>query len=235
MTGLGYFAFPPTGSAADVQLCQEDQPQPPPRSSASLDSSADATKPRRIHPVVDEEERRRQESQRRRRIDAASELALQSEMAHVRMGLSIRDRYGRVDKARTEFVRGEIRRRDELARVIKQWETYETRWHMLLASEGPVAFTDIPWPSPTPPASVLDLHPDAVVQFFVESLQVPGNVATETERLRSALLRWHPDKMSVILSRVVESDLHSVREGINLVFRTLHERIHVVKDNVTSS
>ncbi|KAI0777779.1 hypothetical protein BD413DRAFT_602066 [Trametes elegans] len=159
------------------------------------------------------------------------EQALQGEMEYVRMGFSIRDRYGRVDKTRTDFVRAEIRRRDELARLIKQWEAYEARWRAILSSDGPLAFVDIPWPAFNPPSSVTELHPETVVRFFLESLQLPGNNVSEADRLRAALLRWHPDKMSGIFARVMDSDVQNVREGVNLVFRALHGRLHHVKDN----
>ncbi|EIW55619.1 uncharacterized protein TRAVEDRAFT_130154 [Trametes versicolor FP-101664 SS1] len=157
-------------------------------------------------------------------------MALQGELEYVRMGLSVRDRHGRVDKARTEYLRAEARRRDALARVIKQWETYKTRWTALLASDTPLGFADIPWPVPQQPSSTHDLQPEAIVQFFTESLQATGTATTESDRLRSALLRWHPDKMSTVLARTVVADAGSVSEGVNVVFRALHARIHHVKD-----
>ncbi|KAI0659250.1 hypothetical protein C8Q70DRAFT_888375, partial [Cubamyces menziesii] len=156
-------------------------------------------------------------------------LALESEIEYVRMGLSIRDRFGRVDKARMERVRAEILLRDTSAKLVKQWETYETRWRNLLASSTPVTFVDIPWPLSNLPSSVDDLCPEAIIQFFLNSLQLPGNTSTEPDRLRSALLRWHPDKMAAVLSRTVDVELDSVREGVNIVFRALHARLNLVR------
>ncbi|OSD08133.1 hypothetical protein PYCCODRAFT_1441872 [Trametes coccinea BRFM310] len=147
------------------------------------------------------------------------------------MGLSIRDTLGRVDKARTALIRAELRQRERLATLVGQWEAYETRWRALLASDRPVAFADVPWPVPTPPSSVDDIRPEAVAQFFVDSLKVPGNTATEPERLRSAILRWHPDKMSAIFSRTVEADVDSVREGVNVVFCALHAHVKGPRDD----
>ncbi|KAI0674407.1 hypothetical protein C8Q78DRAFT_966705 [Trametes maxima] len=175
------------------------------------------------------ERRRLQEERRQRRAEVERELMLQGEMEYVRIGLSIRDRFGRVDETRTEFVRAEIRKRDALAKAIKQWESYQSRWRGLLNSDRPVAFADIPWPVSDSPSSVDELNPDSVVQFFVDSLLVPGNRASETDRLRSALLRWHPDKMTSVFSRTVDSDLDTVQDGVNIVFRALHARIHRVK------
>lgn len=172
---------------------------------------------------------------RQQRVEAQAEMALQGELDCVRMGLSVRDRYGRVDKARTEYLRAEARRRDALARVVKQWEMYKTRWTTLIASDTAIAFADIPWPVPQQPSSVQDLQPEAIVQFFTESLQATGIATTESDRLRSALLRWHPDKMSAVLARTVATDVDSVGEGVNIVFRALHARIHHVKDTAPAS
>ncbi|KAI0372052.1 hypothetical protein BV20DRAFT_940811 [Pilatotrama ljubarskyi] len=163
------------------------------------------------------------------------ELALQGEMEYVRMGFSIRNRYGRVDRARTDFIRAEIRRRDQQARLIKQWESYGSRWQALLATDDPITFADVPWPVPVPPSSVEELTPGAVVQFFLDSLRITTDAASESSRFRSALLRWHPDKMSTILARTVDSDLDAVREGVNLVFRALHAHLNRVKDNEAPS
>ncbi|KAH9852522.1 hypothetical protein C2E23DRAFT_707791, partial [Lenzites betulinus] len=157
-------------------------------------------------------------------------LALLGEMQYVRMGLSIHDHRGRVDKERTEFVRAEIRRRDEQDRLLKQWSTYNARWRALCAADTPVTFADIAWPVSNAPSSAQDLHSDDIVKFFLESLQLPGNTASEPDTLRSALLRWHPDKLTILFSRTVASDLDSVREGVSIVFRALHARIHYVKD-----
>ncbi|KAL1943908.1 hypothetical protein VTO73DRAFT_3726 [Trametes versicolor] len=227
MSGLGYFAFPPPSSvplrstATDTQQPQNDVNHPP---SPATEPSPDAEQRA--------EQRRREGAQRQRRMEAQAEMALQGELEYVRMGLSVRDRYGRVDKERTECLRAEVRRRDALAMVIKQWETYKTRWTALLASDAPVAFADIPWPVSPQPSSVLGLKPEAIVQFFTESLQATGIATTESDRLRSALLRWHPDKMSAVLARTVAADAGSVSEGVNVVFRALHARIHHVKDTV---
>ncbi|KAI0336851.1 hypothetical protein GY45DRAFT_1341842 [Cubamyces sp. BRFM 1775] len=150
-------------------------------------------------------------------------------MEYVRMGFSIRDRFGRIDKARTEHVRAELNKRDAQAELIKQWETYETRWRSLLTSDTPVTFAQIPWPLPNLPSSIDDITPEAIIRFFLDSLKVPGNTASESDRLRSALLRWHPDKMSAVLSRTMDTELQPVREGVNIVFRALHARVNLVK------
>ncbi|KAI0646401.1 hypothetical protein C8Q79DRAFT_667598 [Trametes meyenii] len=230
MSSLGYFAFPPpvdvgipTSGGSNHVASYDRHPE--------VDVAArHATEARqRAQDHMRDEQRRAQEERRQRRAEVERELMLQGEMEYVRMGLSIRNRFGRVDKTRTDFVRAEIRKRDALTRITKQWESYERRWRGLMTSGQPITFATIPWPIPVSPSSVDDLDPDLVVQFFLESLQVPRNTASETDRLRSALLRWHPDKMSNVFSQTVDSELDSVRDGVNVIFRALHARIHHVK------
>jgi len=44
---------------------------------------------------------------------------------------------------------------------------------------------------------------------------------TRNERVRSSLLRWHPDKMTGVLGRVVKEDVEAVVEGISVVMMCL--------------
>ncbi|KAI0360576.1 hypothetical protein OH77DRAFT_1418541 [Trametes cingulata] len=232
MSGLGYFAFPPPGAERlnkphSDEVDASDSPQQPQQT--PQDAAAEAQ--RRAEAQAREEQRKLDAADFQRRVEMDRELALQGEMEYVRMGFSIRDRYGRVDRARTDVIRAEIRRRDEQARLIKQWESYGSRWQALLASDYPISFADIPWPMSTPPSSVHDLSSEAVVQFFLDSLRIPNNAASETNRFRRAVLRWHPDKMGPILARTVDADYDSVREGVNVVFRALHAHLNRGKDN----
>ncbi|KAJ8488009.1 hypothetical protein ONZ51_g3814 [Trametes cubensis] len=240
MMGLGYFAFPPPGSQSPNQV--SDEPSRDPHHDLRQHSGPHDVDPAatcRTSESVEQEPRTAQrghtgrqepvDARKRQRLEKERELALESEIEYVRMGLSIRDRFGRVDKARMERVRAEILLRDTSAKLVKQWETYETRWRNLLASSTPVTFVDIPWPLSNLPSSVDDLCPEAIIQFFLNSLQLPGNTSTEPDRLRSALLRWHPDKMAAVLSRTVDVELDSVREGVNIVFRALHARLNLVR------
>lgn len=131
------------------------------------------------------------------------------------------DEDGRRDPVRTAQVRELVRIRDEEERVIKPWNSYEARWHALLADAGPVTFALIPWPLPTPPKNIGQLVPAAIEKFLFSPLLVRQNTITRRERIRASLLRWHPDKMSGVLSRVVEEDRTVVRDGIHAVFRCL--------------
>ncbi|KAI0372053.1 hypothetical protein BV20DRAFT_140198 [Pilatotrama ljubarskyi] len=194
MAGLGYFAFPPPGgpfnaTARGVEQpseTREDEKQPGPQRSTE-EAAAEAT--RRAEERARKKERESLEAMLQAGLQLDQELALQGEIENVRMGFSIRDRFGRVDKERTEFIRAEMLKRDELAKPAKRWEAYEKRWRALLASKDPVIFQDIPWPTTQPPMSVGELDADDIVDFFLDLLEIPGCSVSEYARFRSAILR----------------------------------------------
>ncbi|KAI0360575.1 hypothetical protein OH77DRAFT_698742 [Trametes cingulata] len=228
----GYFAFPPPGAPLSATGCGANAPPETQENEKQLETAeeAKAKAKRAAEERAREEERKAREATLRARTAADAELALQGEIEYVRMGFSIRDKYGRVDKERTAFIRAEMQRRDELANPAKQWEAYETRWRALLASREPVIFLDIPWPMAKLALSVEELDPDKIVDFFLHSLDIPGCTVSRYDRFRGAMLRWHPDKMSAVVARTVKFDLADVREGINIVFRALHEFVQEIRD-----
>ena len=115
-------------------------------------------------------------------------------------------------------LREEIRILDEESRLTKLWDGYEERWGALLATMDPVTFADVPWPLPFVPETVDELVPAAIEEFLFGSLRVRRNTVTRRERIRASLLRWHPDKVSALMSRVASKDQGMVREGIHAVF-----------------
>ncbi|TBU42452.1 hypothetical protein BD309DRAFT_815982, partial [Dichomitus squalens] len=143
------------------------------------------------------------------------------EMEWVRAGGWLRDASGRKDKARTEQVRAEVLLVDEERKTLERWDAYEARWNALLSSTTPVTFADMPWPASPPPSSAEDLASDVITEFFLGPLLVRSSTVVMKDRIRTSILRWHPDKLSAIVSRTVEGDLDSVRAGINTVFHVL--------------
>ncbi|KAF8548817.1 hypothetical protein OG21DRAFT_1368851, partial [Imleria badia] len=146
-----------------------------------------------------------------------------SEIEWVRAGGVLRDAFGRRDKARTERIRHELQVQVVERERTARWEAHETRWRAMQSSTAPIRFVEFPW-SLKERLSARDLSAltrCAVSNFLFESLEVRANTTTKRERIRSSLLRWHPDKMSVVLSRVVPEDLELVREGIHVVFGIL--------------
>ncbi|KAI1798108.1 hypothetical protein LXA43DRAFT_978766 [Ganoderma leucocontextum] len=213
----GYFAFPPLGpstppSAFRQTLADKDINVSPPNVSPkqSQEHTRDA-----------EQELDSEVQARAQRHELEREQIRLGEMEWIRSGGWLRDAFGRKDKARTVQLREEVRLFDEERKALEQWDAYEVRWRILLTTATPVAFTDIPWPVCPSPTSVEDLTSDAVTDFFLAPLRVRTNTLSRKGRIRSAILRWHPDKMSGVVARTVEQDLDTVRTGINSVFHIL--------------
>lgn len=220
----GYLAFPPTAERARLALSVSsaenlDQLAQTPSSTESTRQN-DQDKQARLK----EQQRRAQvEEKRKQRQQQERHEAYLSELAWVRSGGVLRDAQGRRDKVRTAWMQEEIRLQDEEKRITDQWNAYETRWKALSASGGPVTWKDIPWPSTTSTASSSDLPHEAVAEFILSMFKVRGYTGSRKERIRSSLLRWHPDKTATLLSRVSEEERSEVQEGVNAVFRSLKQ------------
>lgn len=219
----GYFIFPPPGTATRPPLLATEnfaQPIPSPPSNHAPEVEDDQEKQRKL-----KEQRRRAavEERRQQRRDKERQEAYLSELAWVRSGGILRDSQGRPDKVRTEQMREEIRLQDEERRILERWDAYETRLRDLNASEGPVSWQDIPWPANDPVSSPSDLTPDAVSTFILATFKVRNYAGSKKIRIRSSLLRWHPDKMAAIVTRVPDEERPAVTESINAVFRTLKQ------------
>ena len=163
------------------------------------------------------------EGERRKRREHERALGERSEIEWVRAGGVLRDAFGRRDKGRTERIRQELRVQDVESGRTARWEAHEARWRAMQSSTVPIAHVEFPWPLAERVSSrdLGALTRRAVSGFLFESLAVRTNTTTKRERIRSSLLRWHPDKMSLVLSRVVPDDLELVREGIHVVFGIL--------------
>ncbi|KAJ6484420.1 hypothetical protein C8R47DRAFT_1321506 [Mycena vitilis] len=223
---LGYFAFPPGSSSAPVvpQITHEDlaaqREEEERQRQAALDEAWAA---RRI----------RDAAIRKARLEAEAAEALKGEIDWVRSGGILRDIQGNRDYKRTEAIREELRLSALEASLVERWKKYETRWTELAGKAArernkprDVRFEDVPWPvSPVEGQSVklADLKVDRVEDFLLANLKVRGCTVTRKERVRSSLLRWHPDKMTAVLGRIVETDLEAVREGIHAVVLCLHQ------------
>ncbi|KAF7984431.1 hypothetical protein HWV62_14500 [Athelia sp. TMB] len=227
VTTGGYFAFPPvsdggTGTPAAVIT---EEPSQASKSSfgdalPGIGSLKDEMTEEAITQEEEAEENRRKEERRKRR-EKESELASQGEFEWVRSGGVLRDAEGRRDKVRTEAIKAEIRLQEREKNLAKRWDAYESKWRTLLASNDAVSFKDIPWPLPLPPTTVKELTFEDVSRFLLESLEARTNTVTRRERIRSSMLRWHPDKISSVLSRVIEEDRIAVREGLGMVMMAL--------------
>lgn len=221
----GYLAFPPPSErllegrvpfASTENL--KNSVQPPPTTHDTRPSDEE------VQSKLEEQQRRVvAEEKRRKRLERERHEVYLSELAWVRSGGILRDAQGRRDKARTAQMQEEVRLQDEEKRIIERWNTYETRWRNLYASTGVVSWKDIPWPSVVPPDSDADLTVDAITEFIFSTFRVRGINGLRKDRIRSSLLRWHPDKLPAIVARVLDEERHLVEEGIKTVFRCLKQ------------
>ncbi|KII84618.1 hypothetical protein PLICRDRAFT_45998 [Plicaturopsis crispa FD-325 SS-3] len=222
-TPRGYFAFPP-GSSRSARAERD----PLTDAADGNERSGEARRPGKgglpADAARDEQEARARHIQREKEIEIASA----GEIEWVRSGGVLRDAQGRRDKVRTAQILAEIRLVEEEQRLTAVWEEHERRWRTLLASHDDVlTFRDIPWPLHPPPSSPADLVPAKITEFLLAPLRVRSCTVSKRDRLRTAMLRWHPDKITPLLSdRVAEDDAGAVRDGINVVFNACLGALH---------
>jgi hypothetical protein len=143
--------------------------------------------------------------------------------------------------------------RNVVVSVSDSWNRYEEGWKALSnpspaqqsgLAEGSdngqqqetsrhLAFEDIPWPLTVPPSSVEDITPEVIAGFLLSPAH--SRAIGIKERLRSAQLRWHPDRFRRLLPRVDESDKAAVEEGAGIVARCLNELMEREKGRSVST
>ncbi|KAG8833883.1 hypothetical protein FRC17_009925 [Serendipita sp. 399] len=115
------------------------------------------------------------------------------------------------------------------------WSVYDSRWMLLnyatraTGSEETkgmkltLSFVDIPWPLLHPPRTSEDINSVAIRRFLASEYQ-PTPDRSPRERIKDALLRWHPDRFSNrVLDHVREDQREEVRRGVDVVVRCLNE------------
>ncbi|KAF7300569.1 hypothetical protein HMN09_00941800 [Mycena chlorophos] len=218
----GYFAIPP----ATHDHSSIPRQQPPMLPSAE---QVAAEEHRRREAALDEAwaaRRLREEEDRKRRHALEAAEVLKGEMAWVASGGILRDANYERDYVRTEAMRKEIALLAREKELMERWEKYEAGWAALNGAVV-VRFADIPWPATARPDSDFDyvtlddLATDRIRAFLLEPLTVRGSTVTKKERVRASLLRWHPDKLAGLLSRVADDEMDVVREGVHRVVLAL--------------
>ena len=176
----------------------------------------------------------------RARDDQASRVALEREKARARIQEELRKIDARFEekreaerreraaqskrRAHEEQTREEKRARDRAKSdklMVDAWTNYESRWTTLMSSSDPLDFKTIPWPVTKLASSPIDLTPEAISTFLfseLHSLQL-----SRKERIRSAQLRWHPDRFRRLMGRVKAEDKAKVEEAVGNVARCLND------------
>lgn len=222
----GYLAFPlgrPLTPEERLRtLRNKTDPNPPLNAPSSASKEASDSK-ERLDSAWRERERVEVERRRAREVKEREE-ALKGEKDWVRSGGVLRDAEGRRDHARTAEVRKLVEEEEAQRRALERWATYEAAWTKLNSSIELLSFADIPWPlvnKPTDPMQLRDRN--AVAQFLFETLHIPGVKSSRKDRVRTSLLRWHPDKLGALLARVREDDVEAVKDAVDAVVIVLME------------
>jgi len=171
------------------------------------------------------------EEERARRVALEREKArarIQEELRRIearfqqRREAERREREEARHKAFAEQLEKEKRDRAELDKLILgAWDNYEKRWTSMATSSEPLKFKKIPWPLILPPRNTDDITRDAMVALLFSPLHSQNQ--PRKDRIRSAQLRWHPDRFRRHLGRVPEKDRAMVEEGVGIIARCLNE------------
>lgn len=168
------------------------------------------------------------EDARHARLQEIREAALKAEIEWERMGGRRRVMDPDVRKKLDE----EASLTEEERALRRAWEEYDKGWERLWTSVRPVktftfrkiafAFSDVPWPVMPPVVDVRDITTSGVAKFLLHAHRTPDK--TRKEKLRDAVLRYHPDKFEGrILPRIISEDRARVQEGVSTVMRCLNE------------
>ncbi|KAF8967836.1 hypothetical protein BDZ97DRAFT_1916422 [Flammula alnicola] len=125
-------------------------------------------------------------------------------------------------QAHVERREKEARDRAKLDKLILDgWTSYESQWASLPSSSESLEFKKTPWPLILPPRNTDDITRDGIVAFLFSPLHSQNQ--SRKDRIRSAQLRWHPDRFRRFLGRVPETERAAVEEGVGIVARCLNE------------
>ncbi|KDQ54569.1 hypothetical protein JAAARDRAFT_38252 [Jaapia argillacea MUCL 33604] len=107
--------------------------------------------------------------------------------------------------------------------VAQSWNTYEALWNHLSHPSLHLSFAAISWPMHPQPKTPSDITALAVSDFLFSNPDSQDR--TRKDKIKAALLRWHPDKFARVMSRVQESDRALVEEGVGIVVRHLNDEL----------
>jgi len=124
-------------------------------------------------------------------------------------------------------VYAEVREQERMERIrsdratIEGWKLYDEKWAALATSTEPLTFDLIPWPLTSAPRGFEDIKPAAITKFLFSPLH--SHSLTRKDRIRSAQLRWHPDRFRRLMNRVPDDEKLAVEEGVGIVARCLND------------
>ena len=158
--------------------------------------------------AVNEEIRRVQAREQKKKEQEKGLLATQ------RIRLAEREREKEGERERQESARANVT-------SAEAWRTYESRWARMSEGSEPMTFRTVAWPLVSRPSNIAGIVPASIIAFLLSPLHSPTQ--SRKDRIRAALLRWHPDRFQKFLARVVEKDRQAVSEGVGIIARCLNE------------
>ncbi|GJJ11544.1 hypothetical protein Clacol_005778 [Clathrus columnatus] len=236
----GFVAFPSGFMSISIEAFQpRASPNTPETISLVMHEPTSSMK----HQKVVEPDVSRREHQRK-----IQEEGLKAELEYIRLGGRIPRKDTEAGLIQTFDLKAKLT--EEERSLLHAWEEYDKAWDRLLLSVRPMkkfvfrkisfTFNEIPWPvlkqfRPAIPltskcqkhnniATLLSLHDltaDNIALFLLHPLRDPNK--SRKERLRNAILHYHPDKFSRFLHRVVEPDQDRVWQGIDIIIRALNQ------------
>ena len=169
----------------------------------------------------------RRSAQERSREEARRKKTIQEDINKIQARVRQRrdsEKQTIADERRMKAEREREMRRREQERlhkaVVEAWNSYESRWLAITSSSKTLHFEDIPWPVLMRPRSATDIKVDNVATFILHPAHSPSQ--SRRERIRTALLRWHPDRFR-LLQRVPGPERSAVEEGVCAVTRCLND------------
>jgi hypothetical protein len=245
-TGLGYLAFPGGMSPSLVEEVGKQRLLDVEKHKEKEEIEASRKKREAEEAEAWKVEEEKMKALREARLAREAEEARKGEEYWVSCGGVLRDKNGNRDLERTNQIREELKLRQAEKRLQERWDTYESRWKDLNSQaklRNPLAepsgtedqdqddnrlltFADIPWPVDKPEGETVtfdDLHLKNIEAFLFGPLTIRGSTVTKKERVRSSLLRWHPDKLTSIVDMVNPEAKQGVMEGIHAVVRRLQK------------
>ncbi|KAG8993786.1 hypothetical protein FRB90_000607 [Tulasnella sp. 427] len=133
-------------------------------------------------------------------------------------------------KLEAEALEERRRRREEKdkRKIVESWMAYESRWSTLQRASASskivpnsLDFQFLPWPVHPPPKSIEALTKESISSFVLSDLHSAEK--TKKQRLRNALLLYHPDRFeSKFMAFVKEEDHTLVKEAVGRVVRVLN-------------
>ncbi|GJJ08462.1 hypothetical protein Clacol_002680 [Clathrus columnatus] len=105
---------------------------------------------------------------------------------------------------------------------------YDTRWQeytSLPDQHQLLGFTDIPWPVFPVVTTIATITEERISEFILYQLD-KDNPRGRKERIREALLRWHPDKFESKLGPRLGGEKALILEGVGIVARCLNNMMN---------